>query len=578
LDYPKEYNENVRYRAHTLEAAEKDPTLQAVLMEKCRRDRLFWINTFVWTYNPRLAGRKHIPFITYPFQDKTILWDAQCALDGEDNLVEKTRDMGATWMLLLNDLHDWLFSAEKIETLWGSWKEEYVDQRGNAKSIFEKFRYALRHLPPWMYPKTFEWTKHDCHLRLINPDTGSVIGGESTNNNFGRGDRKYRIRFDEFAFWECAVNAWEGTADTTKCRTALSTPNGSSNKFALLANGKSGQIKKCTLHWTVHPEKVKGAYYLSGEEKIYFKEKDDAFKLWDSGRVVVSPWYEEECSRRDEAAIAQELDIDYRKSGNPYFDLQALYLQKVWEYRKRGQTKLPWGYYFRANLVEVNNKVELRESPDGWLRIFEAPEQGCQYVLGADTSEGLPKGDKNFGIVRDSYTRNTVATIIGLHAPDDYAYKLWLIHRYYNNCLLAPENNNHGYAVCNDLDRLGTNLYRSKPEESISGVSKRGWTTSPKSRPVMLTQMKEEIRLKSVELRDPDLISECEFFITNKSGKPEADGDFHDDGVLAFAIAGAVIDKIGGYNPKRSSDIRAKRKSFMEKRKKRNAGMAFASK
>ena len=60
----------------------------------------------------------------------------------------------------------------------------------------------------------------------------------------------------------------------------------------------------------------------------------------------------------------------------------------------------------------------------------------------------------------------------------------------------------------------------------------------------MLDQLEEEIRKGVFEMRDADLIAQCETFVKNeKTGKPEADGDYLDDGVIALAINGMVIQE-----------------------------------
>jgi len=577
LKYPKTVEENLRFRASLLREAEDNITLQSVCKELCRRDRLFFYNVFAWTYDPRTEAR-HLPFITYQYQDEIIKWDALCSLAQRDNLVEKSRDMGATWIFTVNDVHDWLFQTSMMDILWGSRKEEYVDSRGDMKSIFEKIRYTLRYLPDWMLPRDFSWRKHDNHMRIKNPQTGSTLTGESTNDSFGRGDRKYRIRFDEFAFWDCDKRAWEGCADTTNCRTALSTPNGSSNHYARIRHDKSIQISIKTLHWTLHPDKSKGAYYMSDGNQIPIDDSNRAFAMWKEGIEVRSPWYDAECKRRKPDMVAQELDIDYLKSGRPYFDLKALKLQKEWRVLQRENTgdPVPYGRYVMVDIKEDNRGVRPVEGHNGWVRVFEYPQPGHLYVVSDDISEGLDKGDESFCVVRDRYTRNVVAAFNGLYKPEEVAYRSWLLERMYFNAINAPENNNHGYSVCKDLENLGSNLYYYTDQDKENSPPKRGFSTTGKTRPVMLSRLEEEIRMYSFEVRCPVLIGQCGTFV-NKKGKPQADGDMLDDGVMSLAINGYVLDE----NPYRSSKgaASARRKSMVRKvRGKKNGGMKFSAK
>lgn len=577
FEYPKDYAENLRYRAKILVKARKDHKLQAALKEACRQDRLFLFNAFYYTYDPRTLD-KSLPFITYPFQDEFIHWDLDCLQQGVDNFVDKSRDMGVTWMLICNDLAEWLFSEERVELQWGSRKEQYVDFRGDMKAIFPRFRFLLHKLPKWLLPAGFSFNQHDNYMRLINPETGSIIAGESTGAYFGHGDRKLRVRFDEFAFWEHDDSAWEGSADVTKCRTAISTPNGSGNKFAQLAKGNEIKQKR-HLHWTLHPIKAKGAYIYKNDQKVPINPQQ-AVDYHAKGIEVRSPWYDVECERRSAQGVAQDLDISYLMSGRPFFDLYELNRQKVWEFTQRPHPLaiIPWGHYIKGNLVEQRGKVKFIERKDGWLRLFQKPEEGSEFVIGADTAEGLPKGDQCAAVVRDKWTRNVYATLFLNIAPEEFAPKLFLMSKFFykqgREALIAAENNNHGYTTCKELDDMGANLWITPANENPHGQPKRGFTTTLKTRPLILDRMEEDIRKHAAELRCPILMNQCETFIHNETnGKPEADGDFFDDGVISCAIAGYAIDR-KPYKARVTTNIRRRQMAY-DKRKHKNAGAAF---
>ena len=559
--YPKTLEDNIPYRAEQIAEGWNTPSSREAFKRMCAHDVLYFFNVFLWTYDPRRPLIKNIPFITYQFQDDTLLWDKQSAIDQVDNLIEKSRDLGCSWMFIGNDLHDWLFHPEKVEILWGSWKEEYVDQRGNMKTIFEKFRHALRNMPPWLLPEGFDWKQHDNYMRLINPATGSIISGESTNPNFGRGGRFYRVRFDEYAFWEHDEDAWKGAADSTNCRTALSTPHGAANKFAKLAKS---DIRKLSLHWTQHPVKNKDVYRWVDGKVIPIDIAEDpmaAYKIWLEVRLEVppaemvgglirSPWYDNECLRRKDAKeVAEELDIDYARSGMPFFDLRMLNKQHIWTvlYRDTFSPIIPAGRHILVTLIEIDHKIEVREDRMGWLRIYEMPVREGQYVVSGDSSEGLAKGDEAFGVVREKWSRNVVADFNGAYDPDDFALKLQRVGMFYNKCMIAPENNNMGFSVCSDLRKMDCHLYWTKHKNVKTGEvskTKPGFTTTAQSRAEMLAQAQEEIKKLSCEVRSPVILGQMAVFTHNEAnGKPEALGDFLDDGVIAYAIGSRVLQE-----------------------------------
>ena len=280
--YPKSYLENLKHRHKLIFGCLQKPQIQPHVLALCRADILFWINTFVATYNPRKTPST-IPFITYEYEDKLILDLVDSIKNQKDILIDKSRDMGVTWCVLLVFVWYWQFHGEGQDFLVGSRKEQYIDVMGNMDTLIEKIRFILRNQPKWMLPREFDWKTHSNYMKIINPQSKSTITGEATNNNFSRGGRRRAIFFDEFAFWEVDQAAWRASADSSNCRIVVSTPCGFNNQFAKLRH--SGSIDVRSLHWTLHPEKDKS-------------------------------WYDNECKRRnnDAVEIAQELDINYEGS------------------------------------------------------------------------------------------------------------------------------------------------------------------------------------------------------------------------------------------------------------------------
>ena len=548
LNYPTERSKNLEYRSWILGECETDPERAEEVKQACARDIIYYINCFVYTKDPRRKPDV-LPFILYPFQVKAILKIQESIRAGKDLLIEKSRDMGVSWMVLMVFEWFWLFESGSDFRV-GSRKEEYVDKLNDIDTLIEKIRFDLKKKPLWMLPKGFNPEEHCGYMRVVNPENKNTIVGESANPNFGSGGRRKAILLDEFSKWDNSISeaAYTATADVTPCRMVVSTPVGSANKFALLANGTKEKIEKLTLHWTLHPNKVKGVYYYDHETKVPLNTSAAAFAYWEKqGRetgIVRSPWYDIEADRRSESDLAQEVDIDYLRSGHPFFSMKHLLRQRVWTYHKRfsPQEAIPFGKYIRLHLVDVDHKIEIREQDVGWLRVYELPQEGYEYVVSADTSEGLSKGDESALIVRNKYTRNVAACANGLYKPDELALMLQKTAKYYKEAEIAPENNNHGYAVCQDLQKLDCKVYWTVNDEGKA--TKAGWSTTPKTRPKMLDQLEEEIRREAIELRDEVLIQQCKTFIFNeKNGKPEAEGNFLDDMVIACAIGGIVIQE-----------------------------------
>lgn len=257
-----------------------DINKKALLWEKCRRDPVFFANYFLWTYDPRPEVQNHkTVFILYDFQEEALRWLVQHIREGKDGLMDKSRDMGATWLVLAAILHQFIF-ADGFAALLGSRKEDAVDN-GQLSSLFGKIDFMIRTLPAWMLPPGFNISRHRNYMKLINPRNDNTIVGEATSPNFSRSGRYSVIFLDEFAFVDESSLIWMATGDASPCRLAVSTPNGKGNKFYELRYESS--IDVISLHWTKHPKKT--------EE-----------------------WYKSQCVRRTPEEIAQELDISYERS------------------------------------------------------------------------------------------------------------------------------------------------------------------------------------------------------------------------------------------------------------------------
>jgi len=197
----------------------------------------------------------------------------------------------------------------------------------------------------------------------------------------------------------------------------------------------------------------------------------------------------------------------------------------------------------QGNIVKEDNRHVFRPDAIGLFRIYELPRRGEQYIIGADSAEGLTHGDKSAGIVLNKRTNKTVAVYNHNSAPEDFEEDLIRLGHYYNDALIACENKGYGYSVNQGLYKHYGKVYRKiKTKKGFKEATLDiGFNTNSVSRPQMLAQFSEEVTQGSTDLRDVDLISQCWTFINNvKRGKPEAEKGKSDDLVLARAIAGQV--------------------------------------
>lgn len=272
-----EYKEKIVKRLEISDACTRSNEAKVYAYAACKNDPVFFINNFCWTPNDKYQ-QYHFPFILFPFQEDYVRWMVDHIKNGRDGLVEKSREMGVTWITMTVFLWFWLFD-DNFNALVGSYKQELVDDK-TKDSLFGMIDYNLRAIPSWMLPKRFKFTSHRNSMKLTNPENMNVIKGDTMNAAFGRGSRRSVIFMDEGAHWEYFQDAWDSCGDTTNCRITISTPLGY-NAFADLRHNSGIDIS--TLHWRLHP--------LKDEE-----------------------WYSYEKSRRTDEAVAQELDISYNRS------------------------------------------------------------------------------------------------------------------------------------------------------------------------------------------------------------------------------------------------------------------------
>jgi hypothetical protein len=358
LKIPLDLRRNAAWRLRALSAGRSSAADAAALRRHCSSDPVEWFNGFACTYDPRLAAPT-VPFILYPFQTSAVR-EIDAAIGSHDLCIQKSRDMGASWLLLGTFLWRWLFRPDQTFLLV-SRNEDYVDRAGNPKSLFWKLDFYLRHLPSWMVPR-FERVR----LRLTNLDNGSTIDGESTTGDVARGDRRTAIALDEFAAFETdsGYRAMASTRDATRSRIFNSTPSGTGNAFADVA--RSAAIRQLRLHWSDHPVKAEGLYWSDGAAR--------------------SPWYDRECQRCvSPTEIAQELDISFSGSQSLFFDPSRLA-----EIRRR--------------CVDPEARGEIEHSPDGSDPEWVASKGGrwklwcglsldgypppSDYSVGADVASG----------------------------------------------------------------------------------------------------------------------------------------------------------------------------------------------
>jgi len=188
MEWPPNYDAVFRWRIDTLKRLNSDPKLLAASKTYYASRPAEFIMDWMDTYDPRKTSQKWMPFVFFEKQVQLVEFFESLDHDQESGLIEKCRDMGATWVACAYSIWRWLFIPNDAIG-WGSRKEALVDKLGDADSIFEKMRLLINRLPRCFVPKEFNAARHATYMKLKNPENGSIISGEA-GDNIGRGGRK----------------------------------------------------------------------------------------------------------------------------------------------------------------------------------------------------------------------------------------------------------------------------------------------------------------------------------------------------------------------------------------------------
>lgn len=296
--WPPNYGHEADRRRALLLAYEDIDNPREKFVEKYKDDPIAFIQDWCWTYDPRNAMKTSksppsMPFLLFPAQKDFIIWLLKCLEAEDDGLVEKSRDMGASWLCCAFSVWLWLFWDESAVG-WGSRKEELVDKIGDPKSIFWKIRYLLDKLPNFAMPVLFNAKKHTSYMKIINPDNGSTITGEA-GKNIGRGGRTLIYFKDESAHYDQAESIEAALGDNTNVQIEISSVNGTGNVFYRKRHDGITQI--FILDWRDHPAKTQ-KWYDARKEKaeaqglyhIFAQEVDRDYSASIEGVLIPSKW------------------------------------------------------------------------------------------------------------------------------------------------------------------------------------------------------------------------------------------------------------------------------------------------
>lgn len=458
----------------------KQKQIQEII--RCGKDPAYFFNSYVKIQHPT---RGLLPFKTFPFQD-------DCVRDFIDNrfvVVVKGRQLGlstlvaayAVWLAIFQKDKNILIIATKLAV---------------AQNFIKKTKTMLRNLPPWLVlPQVVADNK-----QFIEFSHGSSIKAIPTSEDAGRSESLSLLIVDEAAFIGNFDELWTGlypTLSTGGRAIVLSTPNGVGGQYYKLykeAEAGVNEFKSIKLNWDVHPE------------------RDQA-------------WFEKETRNMSPRQVAQELLCDFASSGETFL----------------GDDELKWVY------ANIRNPIE-RKGLDRNVWIWKYPLAENKYVISADVARGDGKDFSTFHVI-DLNTGEVVAEYRGKIAPDRFGDLLNEFGLMYNKALLCPENNTYGFATIIRLRDLNyPKMYYQKSSAVYIGdyippgnTDTAGFSTSGKSRGLILTKLEELIRNKQIITYSSRFYDELKTFVWQDNRVAAMKGE-NDDLVMSLAIGTWLYD------------------------------------
>lgn len=569
--FPKQVRLNLRQRRRLLQRCQEDVEFRHAVWIRCARDFVFWCDAFAWT----LATKQHAkcpkaPFILYGVQERAAQ-SLLSALGKEDRLVEKSRDMGATWLILA--VFVWLFIFRSDQSfLVGSRKQEFVDKTGDPKCLFWKIDFLLARLPWWMRPPILDKV-HRRMNHIENPLNGSVIDGESTNENFGAGDRRTAVLLDEFALVDLGYSILSAVGDVADCVFYNSAPGpaGASGAFFDVRQKMAAETpdRLIRLHWSEHPLKRRGLYtsrdgVLEVLDQGYRFPAGYRFIL--DGKLRSVAYDDRERRAPNKQVMASQWDIDYLKSGYQFFNPLKL------DGLIRDQ-RIVFPPLVRGELIRDPDWRTVRfidQGGGGRLQLWvPLPADGKwpfdDVVIGADIAAGSGgelSSNSSASIVRKSTGEKIGELTDNLINPHDFALYCLAMAVWFNGATLiwernGPNGSQFGKVI---LDSGYTKLFFARDDSRLGSPQskKPGWWTTDDNKPSLLGQYAEALWSGSFTNHSELALLECSQYVqigkkiehsrslASATTDQTAIGESHGDRVIADSLAYRAIQDAGG--------------------------------
>jgi len=493
---------------------------ETAILDKIKNPQ-FFIERFFYIVD---KARQKVPFRFKPpqrqfFENHT-----------KNDLILKARKEGFSSLIEAIWLHAAMFSRN-VRTVTLSHEME------STKRHFDRVHYYLKNMGTAARPFVVELDE-DTQKQIKFPETNSSYWiGTAGAKAFGRGDDITHLHLSEVAHYEnqdvltsaleaCVPNAW---------KIMETTANGVGESFHQLWQeskdpASESPWKPHFFAWFDDPENVAPL-----PTAVTFRPTSPELRMQKLYKLTNEQlyWYRlKRAEMPDREKMPQEYPCSdqeaFLSSGRHCFNLQKLA-------EKKTLIKPP---QYVGEVLDDGEKLKFEPNDEGHLRVWKMPRVDQSYLIAADTGEGVPEGDYSVAHVFDRSTWEQVAVWRGRLDPGQFGRVLLDLGHFFNNAVLIPELNNHGWATVEAIKTAEyPHLLNTKLIWKENETPRDGFPTNEKTRNLIITATRNAVEDDTAFINDPVTIGEMESFIQNDStGKFEAQKGCHDDCVISFGI------------------------------------------
>lgn len=529
----------------------------------------------------KTESRQIVPFIFNPPQQKFHkVWEWQLKTTGmvRLDLLKARREGGSTYV------EGRLFHQTVTIPNTGAYivthdKPSLAKIFNMSKLFWEELPKAFRPMKRYSNKTELVFENPNEKERFLNPGLRSAIEVFSANTVTASRSGGYSIGHNsEVAFWENAESLITSTVPSIQDLSGTIIVNESTG------NGRSGYFYE---HWKKAKANLKSTRRLSNFYPIFFswlefpeystrfhdaRERADFIGTMDEEELYIQKKFKatlEQLNWRRRKVLDFNDDVEKFHQEFPCDDEEAFIAKGT-------------PYFSKRNLLVLRNRcsepkergdisgVGFTLNEDGPFKIWERPLPGYEYMIAADVGEGLIDGDYStievLKVPKGIPQIEQVAEWKGWIDPVQFGGKLVEIARWYNEGMLVPETNNHGFTTLNEIKQLYWNIYRWQYFDRFKRyeTEKLGWQTSIATKPLLCSYASSCLTADILIIHSQDLIDEMLSFVRNVNNSGEADYNCHDDLVMAYLIgvftlahthqSGSLLQQLGKFQEPREEE------------------------